>query len=79
MSHTNSQIRALENEASSAGDALQVLICKVAVGDTFTDRELTEDFCLDATERKELLSYTRETARAECERVIGAAAAMEEV
>ena len=73
---TSSQIRKLETESFSAGDALQGMICKVALGDTFTDRDLTEDFRLAATERKELLSYTRESARAECESVIGAASAM---
>ena len=71
---TNNEIRALLAKAGRAGDTLQIAICNVALGETeWTDPVWLEvNTCLDEYERREMVGYTVESARAECQRVRGA-------
>lgn len=74
---TDDQISALRTEAAAAGDLDQVAICDHALG-----VEPTAPYVVRDDGRLWLSDYasvlTREQARAECERVIAAAAAQDD-
>lgn len=63
---TNKQIRTLETEAFAAGDALMGYICRVALGNEYTEAELNDDSCLDHSERHQVAAMTEEDARKAC-------------
>ena len=73
MTVTNAQIRTLRNDAARAGDLEQEALCVLALGglDALADAEPGTEH--DRLSRK---GTTQDEARAECERVIDAAAAM---
>lgn len=65
------QIEALRNEARQAGDALQVIVCDIALDEH--DGSTADDYVLDRHEATRLaatLAMTQEQAWAECVRVI---------
>lgn len=72
---TDAQIEALESEAGRAGDALQVYICRVALGAEYTLADLNDESCLDHGERRQIERMSAGEARAECARVIAGARA----
>lgn len=59
-------LQALESAAAEAGDLLQAAICQVAMYGEATEATLD---ALDDAERAKVASYSRESARAECERI----------
>ncbi len=69
MTITDTQIQTLRNEAANAGDTLQEAICLRALGAEPSEAEPGMDLA-------EMTMSVAE-ARAECERVIDAAKAME--
>lgn len=59
---SSAQIRALRNEAFSAGDALMGFVCDVALGSNYTAAELNDNSCLDHSEQLEIEALDRDAA-----------------
>lgn len=70
----NDRIRALEAEASSAGDILQVALCRRALAHDW-DIDAVADLRLAAWFERAPNEMTRADARQECERALATAAA----
>lgn len=72
---TNSQIVSLRDEASRAGDFVQVGICNVALGESRDlDRAVAQGI-LDQDDADYIATLDAAAARAECARVVAHAAA----
>lgn len=74
---TGAQIRALRTEAAAAGDHAQALICDIALGEVVLDEDTTIDSLRIATvisprDQRRIAEHfgDRDSARAECARVI---------
>lgn len=72
---TENQIRALQNEASDAGDDVQVAICVVAL-DGSIDLDDYAALSLSASDRKRVRAMSREEAIRACVEALNSAAAM---
>lgn len=82
---SDSMIEALRREAREAGDALQVCICTLALGEEELDGDHSASRLaqvidtypvLDLEDCRRLAAHTEESARDECVRVIRAARAV---
>lgn len=78
MTTTTRQLRALESEAASAGDAVQVAICRVALTPAGEwDGSQLADLPLTTADVLRVCRMTREEALAECAEVLAEAQAQD--